>query len=80
MKTSIEVYFSRSKIFLLYFYDIYDVNLGGKKFGRSTAYSCRVKVFVEFHNFMKKRIDTGGDETTPAKHFKIKRNLWVFVN
>ena len=34
------------KIFLFYFYDAYDVNLG-----RSTAF---YTIFIEFNNFMKK--------------------------
>ena len=34
---SIEVHFNSLKIFLLYFYDAYGVNLCKKKFGRSTG-------------------------------------------
>ena len=34
------------KIDLLYFWDVYDVNLWEKNFGRSTAYSCRTNVFI----------------------------------
>ena len=48
-------------VFLLYFYDVYDVNLSEKKFGRSTAYSCRANAFIEFHHFMEKRTDTAED-------------------
>ena len=44
---------NRSKIFLLYFYDVSDVNLREKKLGRSTSYSCRTNVFIEFHHLMK---------------------------
>ena len=51
---SVEVHFNRSKVFLLYFYDAYYVNLWEKNFGRSTGYSCRTNVFTEFHHFMKK--------------------------
>ena len=39
---------------LFYFWDVYDVNLLKKKFGRSMAYSCRANVFIEFHRFKKK--------------------------
>ena len=46
LKKSIEVHFSRSKIFLLYFYDAYDVNLWEKK-------ETNV-LLMEFHHFMKK--------------------------
>ena len=31
---------------LLYFWNVYDVNLWEKNFGRSTAYSCRTNVFI----------------------------------
>ena len=31
---------------LLYFGDVYDVNLWEKAFGRSMAYSCRTNVFI----------------------------------
>ena len=31
---------------LLYFWDVYDVNLWEKNFGRSTAYSCRTNIFI----------------------------------
>ena len=31
---------------LLYFWDVYDVNLWEKKFGRSTGYSCRTNIFI----------------------------------
>ena len=31
---------------LFYFWDVYDVNLWEKDFGRSTAYSCRTNVFI----------------------------------
>ena len=52
-KKSIEVNFSRSNTFLLYFCE-------KKMFGRSTTYSCRKNSDVEFHHFMKKT-DTGED-------------------
>ena len=32
-----------------------------KNFARSTAYSSRTCVFIEFHHFMEKRIDTAED-------------------
>ena len=31
---------------LLYFWDVYDVSLWEKKFGRSSAYSCRTNIFI----------------------------------
>ena len=31
---------------LLYFWDVYDVSLWEKNFGRSTAYSCRTNIFI----------------------------------
>ena len=40
---SIEVNFNKSKIFLLHFYDAYDVNMYEKKYAN---------VFIEFHHFM----------------------------
>ena len=40
---------------VLYFWDIYDVNLWEKNFGRSMAYSCRTNIFVPFHRFKKKQ-------------------------
>ena len=39
------------KIFLLHFYDAYNVNLWEKMFSRSTAY---YTIFIELNNFMKK--------------------------
>ena len=33
---------------LLYFWDVYDINLREKKFGRSTAYSCRTNALYNF--------------------------------
>ena len=53
-KKSMEVDVNRSKIFLLYFYDAYDVNLREKKFGLSAAYSCRTFVFIKFCHLLKK--------------------------
>ena len=57
MKESIEVHLNRSNIFLLYFYDAYDLNLQ-EKFRVSIAYSCKTNVFVEFNHFMKKRLNS----------------------
>ena len=54
MKKSIKAHFKRSKILLLYLYDAYDVNVWEKKFGRSTAYSCRTNTFSELHHFVEK--------------------------
>ena len=39
--------FQQMQVFLLYFYDAYDVNLWEKKFGKSTTYSCRTNVLIE---------------------------------
>ena len=39
-----------------------------KNFGRSTAYSCRANVFIQFHRFKKKIIDTAEDWATEARH------------
>ena len=33
-------------LYLFYFWDVYEVNLWEKNFGRSTAYSCRANVFI----------------------------------
>ena len=52
---SAELHPSRPKIFLLYLYNAYDVSLCEKKFGRSTACSCRTNVFIEFQSFYKKK-------------------------
>ena len=54
LKKSIELHFKRSKVLMLYFYDIYDVILREKKIGRSTADLCRTDIFIEFHHFMKR--------------------------
>ena len=53
-ENSMEVHFNRSKVFLLYFHDAYDVSLWEKNFGKSTAYSYRTNLFIELHHFMKK--------------------------
>ena len=34
------------------------------------AYSWRKNLFIKFHEFVKKRIDTAEDYATQAKHFK----------
>ena len=36
----------KTTIDLLYFWDVYNVNLREKKFGRRTAYSCRTNIFI----------------------------------
>ena len=75
LKKSIEVHFNRSKIFPLYFYDAYDVNLWEKKFGRRTAYLSRANVFIEFYHFMKKK----KKDTADTKQLKQKNsNLMGF--
>ena len=38
--------FRKITIDLLYFWDVYDVNLWENVFGRSTAYSCRTNAFI----------------------------------
>ena len=40
------------------FWDVYDVNLQEKKFGRSAAYSCRTNFFILFYNFKGKKTPT----------------------
>ena len=59
----------RIRTFLLYFCDGYDVNLWQKKFSRSTAFSCRVNAFMEFHHFMKK-------EYTQLKTKQLEQNIF----
>ena len=67
LKKSIGEHFNGSKIFLLYFYDAYDVNLWKKNLGESTAYSCRANLFAEFqHSFSKVILN--------------QLNLWLFIN
>ena len=73
LKKSIEVHFSRSKIFLLYFY----VNLWEKNFRGSTTYSCRTNVFIELHHFMKKKNRHSLRLNNSSKTFS---NQWIFVN
>ena len=48
------------------------------------AYSCRTNVFIEFHHYMKKRIDTTGEESIDSK-FAVETpeqrqlmSLWCF--
>ena len=53
LKKSIEVRFNRCKIFLLYFYNLYDINKSEKNFSRGTAYSWRTNFFLKFHHLMK---------------------------
>ena len=48
-KNRTEAHFNRPQIFLLYFYNAYNVNLWEKFFGRSTAYLCKTNVFVKFY-------------------------------
>ena len=69
LKKSTEVHFNKLKIFLLYFYDTYGINLWENTFGRSTAYSCRTDSFIEFHHFMKK-------EKTQLKTKQRKQNIF----
>ena len=53
LKESIEVHLNRSKVFLLYFFDEYDISLSEEKFGRNTNYSCRPNICRELNHFMK---------------------------
>ena len=58
---------------LLYFWDVYDINLWEKKFGRSTAYSCRTNIFIWISSFWEKIIGTAEDYKSQARHFKLIR-------
>ena len=82
LKKSIEVHF---KIFLLYFYEAYDVSPWGKSTSsritsRSTSCStscsncssCRTNFFIEFHHFMRK-------EWTQLKTKQLKQNIFKSV-
>ena len=40
---------------------IYEKNISEKHFGRSTAHSCRTNVFIYFHHFKGKTMDTDED-------------------
>ena len=58
LKKSIELHFNRRNLFLLYFYDAYDLNLERKKFAKRMGSSCIANVFIKFRHFTEKRIDT----------------------
>ena len=45
-------------LWLLYFWDFYNVNLSEKSFGRSTAYSCRTNIFLYNFIVLRKTIET----------------------
>ena len=45
-KSNSKRYTFQKSIDLFYFWDVYDVNLWEKHLGRSTAYSCRINVFM----------------------------------
>ena len=57
----IEVHFNRSNYFYCIFMTYMTSVCEKKKFGRSTAYSCRTNVFL---NFFEKKIDTVEDQAT----------------
>ena len=40
---------------------VLDVNLWEKNFDRITAYSCRTNIFIQFHHFKEKTMDTYED-------------------
>ena len=46
---------------LLYFWDVYDLNLWEKYLGRITAYSCRANVLYNFIILRNKTMDTDED-------------------
>ena len=52
LKKLIEAHFNTSEIFLLYFYDAYDVSVW--EIVPHTASSYKTNLFTEFHHFMKK--------------------------
>ena len=59
LKRSIEVHFSRSNIFPLYFYDTFDVNLQ-ENLAEVLLIHAK-KWFYRISSFYEKRIDTGTD-------------------
>ena len=74
LKKSVGAHFNKSKIFLLHFYNAYNVNLWEKNLDRSTAYSCRTNVFhqsfiIGFHQFMKK-------DKIQLKTKQLKQNIF----
>ena len=50
--------FRKITIDLLYFRDVYDVNLWVKNFSGSTSYSCRTNIFIQFYRFKKRQYKT----------------------
>ena len=56
-----EVDVNRSKIFLLYFYDAYDVNLREKKFGFKCCLLMQNICLYKILSFIEKRIDATED-------------------
>ena len=62
-------------MFLLDFYNAYDINLWENNFGRSMAYSWRKNLFIKFHEFVK-------NELTQLKTTQLKQNIlnqWEFM-
>ena len=53
---------------LLYFWDVYGVNLREKNFGRSKAYSCRTDVLISFRHFK-------GKKWTQMKTKRVKQDI-----
>ena len=65
---------------LLYFWDVYDINLWEKNFGSSTAYSCRTNIFYINFIVLRKNDRHSWRLNKSSKTFQINRNLWVFLN
>ena len=72
MKKSIEVHFNRSNIFLLYFYNAYDVICEKKNSAEVRLIPAKQMPFYEFHHFMKK-------EQTQLKTKQLKENIFKSV-
>ena len=75
---SIEVHFNRSKIILLYFYDVYDINLWKTNFGRSTVYSCRTNFFFIISSFYEKKNRHSWRLNNSSKKFLNQLESMVF--
>ena len=58
LKKSIELHFNRRNLFLLYFYDAYDLNLGGEKVCQKNGFLMHSKCLYKISTFYGKRIDT----------------------
>ena len=58
---------------LLYFWDVYDVSLWEKNFGRSASYSCLIQISLYKFYRIKKTFDTAVDKISQARHFNSMR-------